>query len=63
MPGTRATTHVVRLDLADRNSIDAFAKAWDGPLHILVKRHLAAVGSGDVGVRSDRGVDPHVWLA
>ncbi|WP_335989423.1 SDR family NAD(P)-dependent oxidoreductase [Glycomyces sp. MUSA5-2] len=28
--------HAVRLDLDDRASIDAFATAWDGPLHILV---------------------------
>lgn len=28
--------HVVKLDLTDRASITAFAKAWRGPLHILV---------------------------
>ncbi len=36
----RATTgrdvHVARLDLADRDSIAAFAAGWTGPLHILV---------------------------
>lgn len=28
--------HVERLELADLDSVDAFAAAWDGPLHILV---------------------------
>lgn len=28
--------HVARLDLADQDSVAAFAAAWDGPLHILV---------------------------
>lgn len=32
----RPAPHVARLDLADRASIAAFARAWDGPLHVLV---------------------------
>jgi NAD(P)-dependent dehydrogenase (short-subunit alcohol dehydrogenase family) len=31
-----ATVRVERLELGDRRSVDAFASAWDGPLHILV---------------------------
>lgn len=27
---------VVHLDVADRTSVDAFARAWEGPLHLLV---------------------------
>ena len=34
--GIDGATRVARLDLADQDSVAAFAAAWDGPLHLLV---------------------------
>src|SRR5687767_8528525 len=33
---TGREVHVARLDLADQDSVTAFAAGWNGPLHILV---------------------------
>ncbi|MBQ0889621.1 SDR family NAD(P)-dependent oxidoreductase [Streptomyces sp. RM72] len=38
--GNRAVG-VLRLDVSDRHSVEAFVKAWDGPLHVLI--HNAGV--------------------
>jgi hypothetical protein len=31
-----SAVHARRLDLADQDSIAAFAEAWSGPLHLLI---------------------------
>jgi hypothetical protein len=36
---------VAHLDLADLNTVRAFASAWSGPLHILVDRLQATSGA------------------